>query len=40
MAVSLTRPDHERIVADFNKALDEMREDGSLSALLEKHDLD
>lgn len=39
MAVSLSRPDHAKIVADFNATLAEMRADGSLADLLEKHNL-
>lgn len=37
MAVSLSRPDHLRVVADFNRTLAEMRADGSLADLLAKH---
>lgn len=40
MAVSRLRPDHASIVADFNAALTDMRADGSLDALLEKHSTD
>ncbi|WP_299783627.1 transporter substrate-binding domain-containing protein [uncultured Roseobacter sp.] len=40
MAVSRSRPDHAGIVADFNAALTDMRADGSLDALLEKHNTD
>ncbi|GFE48894.1 amino acid ABC transporter substrate-binding protein [Roseobacter cerasinus] len=37
MAVSKTRTDHEEIAAAFNAALVEMKADGSLDALLQKH---
>ncbi|MCV3272125.1 substrate-binding periplasmic protein [Roseobacter sinensis] len=40
MAVSKRRPDHEQIVASFNAALSEMRADGSLAVLLQKHAVD
>ncbi|WP_300058727.1 ABC transporter substrate-binding protein [uncultured Roseobacter sp.] len=40
MAVSKQRPDHDHIVAAFNTALAEMRADGSLAALLQKHAVD
>ncbi|WP_298916890.1 transporter substrate-binding domain-containing protein [uncultured Roseobacter sp.] len=40
MAVSGFRDDHNRIVSDFNAALQEMREDGSLARLLKKHQID
>ncbi|MFK7942907.1 MAG: substrate-binding periplasmic protein, partial [Paracoccaceae bacterium] len=37
MAVVRTRPDHARIVSDFNAALQEMRNDGSLAAIMRSH---
>lgn len=37
MAVSRSRSDHAKIVADFNRTLGEMQSDGSLATLLEKH---
>ncbi|MBW4710420.1 transporter substrate-binding domain-containing protein [Roseobacter sp. YSTF-M11] len=40
MAVSRSREDHARIAADFNAALEDMRADGSLAQLLEKHKVD
>ena len=39
MAVSTFRPDHATIVDDFNRALAEMRADGSFDALLKKHNV-
>ncbi|MEL7464145.1 MAG: transporter substrate-binding domain-containing protein [Pseudomonadota bacterium] len=40
MAVSRQRPDHQKIVADFNAAMAEMREDGSLAAILRSHGIE
>ena len=37
MAIRRSHPDHAKIVADFNQTLAEMRRDGSLTKLLEKH---
>ena len=37
MGVSRSLPNYEQIIADFNRALAEMREDGALDALLKKH---
>lgn len=37
IGVSRKHPDHEAIVAGFDKALDEMKTDGSFEAILEKH---
>ncbi len=37
IAVSRTRPDHDEIIAAFNKALAAMKADGSMEKLLEKY---
>lgn len=37
LAVSRTRPDHKQIVAAFNKALKEMKADGSYEKILDKY---
>ena len=39
MAVSKFRPDHATIVAEFNRALEEMQADGSFAELLKKHNV-
>jgi polar amino acid transport system substrate-binding protein len=37
IAVSKTRPDHEKIIADFNRMVAEMRADGTYGRILERH---
>lgn len=37
IAVSRTRPDHEKIVAAFNRSLREMKRDGSYQTIIDKH---
>jgi len=37
IGVSRENPDHEKIVAAFNKAIKEMKKDGSYDAIVAKH---
>ena len=37
IGVSRENPDHEKIVADFNKAIEAMKKDGSYDRIIEKH---
>ena len=37
IGVSRENPDHEKIVADFNKAIAEMKKDGSFDKIIAKH---
>ena len=38
IAVSKSNPQHQEIITKFNKAFDEMRQDGTYEAILKKHD--
>ncbi|MBM7068421.1 ABC transporter substrate-binding protein [Actibacterium sp. 188UL27-1] len=40
MAVRNTLPEKDKVIADFNNALADMRADGSLAAVLSAHDID
>jgi len=37
IGVSRKNPDHEKIVADFNKAIATMKQDGTYARILQKH---
>jgi polar amino acid transport system substrate-binding protein len=37
IGVSRQNPDHEKIVAAFNKAMEEMKKDGTYQKIIDKH---